>query len=544
MKFNSFIEKYAPFLIVVGLFIIAEFFIKPTGEFPLNDDWEYSKTIKYYLESGKLKIPDMVAIPFVPLFTLGTIACKIFGFSFFVLRLISILLTVGSLFYFNQIISKFSLSSINKFPLLLLFIFNPLVFSLGNSFMPDTMSLFLAIASVYYMLEYMNSKKLIHFILFCFCAVLGTINRQTGLILPLIFFLIYLYYDKKTYKTILICLIPFSISFFSLMVYEYFVRSNGLLTENYNRQLQSFTTIEGLKSLNFLLILCYFLTSISTLGLFIFPLIISNIKTYLFDIFFSKIKLMFFCFFLILFFYKSFFTIWYMPFVGNMFYPIGTGPMIFDGFNSDQLILTNYNINFSYRIIYIIFSFIGGISFFFACTTMLRKLKNNIFDQSYVVVLTFILLFTIYLGLVTLNYPNDRYLMLLVPFFLIAYIVSINFKFKKHLFRFTFVFILFFTLSTTFDYFRIHDARWKGIHHLKDDLKVLNEKIDGGLEFNAFYLEGRNNYKRNDNYHWVVDDEYIISALNHKKNYTVESEYPFYSINSFPFNKIYILKRD
>jgi len=460
------------------------------------------------------------------------------------LRLISIILTVFSLFFFCKILSKFSISLKIQFPILLAFIFNPLVFSIGNTFLPDTIILFFGTSSLYFMIECLSSFSFKYYILFVLFSLLGTLNRQTGILIPLSFSFVFIYSNSPYFKIILKGLFPLMLNGLALLIYQYLAKENSVLPGNYNMQLNKFTTLNGLKSINLSLIVCYFLTSITTLGLFLFPLVISNVKTHVNELIRSKTQLYFFISFLLLLFYKSFLTVWYMPFVGNMFYPIGTGPMILDGFNSDKLILTNYNINYGIRLIYIMIGFIGGISFYFAFKSIIINLINKKKELSNYVGVIFLLLFTIYLGMITLNYPNDRYLLFLIPFFFIAYLVSFDFKVNHKMFLSSFLFLIYFTISTTFDYFRIHEARWKGIQYLKSDLKIQNEKIDGGFEFNAFYLEGRNDYKGGENYRWVVDDEYIISAVNRKKNYSVDSEYPFTSINAFPFNRIYVLKRD
>jgi len=52
-------------LVIAGLFLLVELFIWPTGEFPLNDDWSYSRSVEAYVNHGKIEFSDWVAIPFV-----------------------------------------------------------------------------------------------------------------------------------------------------------------------------------------------------------------------------------------------------------------------------------------------------------------------------------------------------------------------------------------------------------------------------------------------------------------------------------------------
>jgi hypothetical protein len=46
-------------LLIVGIWVLMALLIHPRGEFPLNDDWTYSRTVKTLLEGGGLKFPEI-----------------------------------------------------------------------------------------------------------------------------------------------------------------------------------------------------------------------------------------------------------------------------------------------------------------------------------------------------------------------------------------------------------------------------------------------------------------------------------------------------
>jgi hypothetical protein len=492
-------SKYSVVLLVALCYLGAEFFVNPSGEFPLNDDWAYTKAIKYFLHTGELKFSSLIAIPFVSQFLIGVSVCKVFGFSFFALRMISIFATVGMLFVLDKLLIHFSFKKRFRFILLLTFIFNPLVFSIGNTFLPDTLIVFFALISFNFMLLFFKNNHKKELILFIFFTLLGTLNRQTGVLIPLIFTFLYLYSAKWSIKNGLIAFTPLFFNVSALVVFQKVASAHELLPTNYNMQLDRLIQYFQLHPLNSsLLIGCYLLTSLSTLGILILPLVISNYKQHIDNVVSSKKTLFIFVLTLCLYFYKTFFTVWYMPFIGNIFYPIGSGPIIMTGFNSDALILSGYNISFSVRLVYIALSFVGGASFFFVANSILLKMRMNIKDHETNVCIFFTFLLIMYLGMITLNYPNDRYLLFLIPFFYCSYLVAVDFKWNPFLFGFSFLFLFLFTVTTNHDYFSINRARWKAIKHLKSDLKIDNDRIDGGLEFNYFYLEGRTDYQKPD----------------------------------------------
>ena len=156
----------------------------------------------------------------------------------------------------------------------------------------------------------------------------------------------------------------------------------------------------------------------------------------------------------------------------------------------------------------------------------------------------FIGLFLLYLLPICFNYANDRYLLFLIPIFIISYIQSFDFELNKKMFFIAFLPIFYFSFTATFDYFSFNKARWKAIHHLTEDLSVDPKKIDGGFEFNAFYLPDSKKYipTHQGRWWWIEGDDYIISPKK-RKGYFIQSAYKFQSLISFSFDEMYILKK-
>ena len=127
--------QIAIFIIFVWLVITA--IINPSGNFPLGDDWAYAKPVKTYLETGIIKLTDWASMTLIMQIFFGIIATKIFGFSFTVLRLLTIIFgTLGSVgtFYFlkeNNLNNKISIF------ITFLLIFNPVYFLYSFCFMTD-----------------------------------------------------------------------------------------------------------------------------------------------------------------------------------------------------------------------------------------------------------------------------------------------------------------------------------------------------------------------------------------------------------------------
>jgi hypothetical protein len=224
------------------------------------------------------------------------------------------------------------------------------------------------------------------------------------------------------------------------------------------------------------------------------------------------------------------------PFAGNMFYPVGVGPIIMTGFNTQDV----HAVSLTSKIFWSLLSLLGGLSFYMAVISIVRA-KNKATSPIFYF---FIIIFIIYLLPLCLSYANDRYLLFLLPFFFTAYLRSFNFEFNKFWLVISIICMALFSTTTTHDYLSINRARWKATDELVNVKRISSKNIDGGFEFNGWYSDGFKNYNplHQGRWWWIEDDTYIISPV-YIKGYNIENEIKFRSFLSFPFKCIYILKR-
>ena len=536
------ISKLKSWHFVALLFLIVEFIIYPTGDFPLNDDWAYAKSIEVYNRTEIFYFSNWIAIPFISQFLIGVSITKIFGFSFFGLRFITILMSFVNLFTLYKIVDSFNFKENLKLISLLIFAFNPLTISLGNTFLPDVYILFFALISFYFMLNKINKGGGYNFIFFIIFTLLGTVNRQTGILIPFIFLILFYILSEKNIKNLLISFLPFSLNLIALLGVEIILKGKGVLPDNYNLQLSriidsvTYPTFSTLQQIGI-----NFVTSCICLGIFILPLTISNFRNHLKQIQqFVVIKWGFYLF-LIIIICKVLFTGLINPFIGNMFYPFGTGPILLTGFNTDKI--KTYSI-FG-KLILILLNILGGISFYFSFFSIVKSINLKSISSDNWLNLFFVLLFLIYLIPLCFNYTNDRYLLFLLPFFIVSYCKYSECNFNLFLFTLTFCPILFFSVASNYDYFRINDAKWNALNTLTNKKLVLPQNIDGGFEFNGWYLSESINYdpSHEERWWWIANDEYILSPYM-KRGYFIEEKIPFKNMISYPFDELYILKRE
>lgn len=535
------IFKYGGLIVLIA-FIIAEIIINPIGEFPLNDDWAYARAVYNYVHFDVIKLSNWQTIPLLPQLVVGSAFCKLFGFSFTLLRFVSLISFVGVILIFNQILKSFSVKLNDVFILLLTFVFSPLSISLANTYMPEISILLVSLLAFFYLQKYIQQASLSKLFLFTFFSVLASLTRQTGIVLSVSFAIVFIWQNPKNIKNSVVGLLPFLINALSLFMVEYLAKHFGVLPSAYNYQFQNIVNaishpeFRTLKTFAY-----YFLMSCIGLGLFMLPLTISNYKFHGVQLKNNKYEKYLLLAWLLFLLSKVIFSKNELPFVGNMFYPRGVGPVILSGFNSQELAFTSLLA----KVFCVFLTIFGGISFFVAAMPVLNKVKSLKVNASNFIISWFVLFFLFYLAPICLSYANDRYLLFLLPFFILIYFLSIDFQPNKFLLAAVSVLIAGFSIATTHDYLSINRVRWKAANYLTEEIKVNPNQIDAGFEFNCWHLF--ENYRTYDAEHknrwWCIEDDTYIVSPKLLNGYEIEKAFPFSSWVSFDFNKVYVLKR-
>lgn len=519
--------------------MLCELFINPIGDFPLNDDWAYARSIYDYLNTGELKFSFWQACPDLPQFFAGLLVSKIFGFSFTALRFISICSVLLMIPILSSNMKLLNIEAKWKLPVLLVFVFNPLTILLSNTFMSDIFQLLLLLIALQFMLLYFKELKIVHFILFIIASVIAALNRQIGIVMPLMFGIILLYVNRGNLKNVILAILPLAISYLSVFIYEIIARNQGIIPINYNLQINNIlNTLSHPNKTALAGIVYYFITSSICLGLFMIPLTASNIKTHYAEIGkLAKAKWILLLY-LVLVVAKMVFSGHMLPFAGNIFHQYGFGPVITATYNTD----VPPPMGILAKIICVVFNLAGAISFFLAGFSVARKLQS---DKKNISALLLLLLFIFYLLPLCFSYANDRYLVVILPFLILAYVSSFEMQIRKFEFIFLFGIICFLSVAGTSDYLNFHKAKHQATEHLIKDLEVSSNEIDGGFEFNGWHLgDPVKNYnpEHKGRWWWVDKDTYIVSPFE-IEGYSIESEYEVrYTFTGI--NRMYILKKN
>lgn len=280
----------------MGLWAALLFYVRPFGNFPLNDDWAYSWSVRHLLETGSLRILDWSSPSLIFHVLWGALFCLAFGLSHAVLRISVWVLGLLGVLVFRRLSRNLGLDQKESFWAALLLMLNPLWLLFSFSFHTEITYSFLTLLAVYFFCR----ERFWTASLF---SSLAFLTRQTGILLTAFMALL------KPKKAVFLMILPL----FSLLIYLlwfYLVHGPTLSSQKYLLGAHG----RWLASLEFIRpFFLRFLQSGATLGFFIFPLLFSTEKK---KFFFPVMAALAFVFFM-----------GPMPYLGNSLHAHGLGTL-------------------------------------------------------------------------------------------------------------------------------------------------------------------------------------------------------------------------
>jgi len=173
--------------LLTALWIAPVFVVGLHGEFPLNDDWAYAKSVQKFIETGQMSREEWTHIPIVTHTLIGRVFVELFGDSlqfFQSLRLVGFFMgwagIMGTYVLCRQVGAGLNWSAFAA----LLFGFNPIYFNLSYTYMTDVPFAAMFVWSVALVTRGFVTGRLWWFGAGLLFAILATLIRQFGLAIP------------------------------------------------------------------------------------------------------------------------------------------------------------------------------------------------------------------------------------------------------------------------------------------------------------------------------------------------------------------------
>lgn len=526
---------------ILSLWIISLLLVNITGEFALIDDWAYAKSVRNFSEYGIFKIYDRIAITFVSNLLWGSLFTKIFGFSFFVLRMSTVVAGGVLIYTFYRWIGLITENQKLQLFCSALLAFNPLFYVLSTTFMTDIFFLMNACISLYFFTAYLKGERLKLLFWAFFFAIIATLSRQVGMVIPLSFLLVSfgkniplkhrIYTSIGTLGT-LCC----------LLFYYLLLNANNSLPSHYT--LHSNELIHQLSGMNKQIIfrwLFYFYTSIVSLSILLLPVglyLLGQIKVNSINI------LLIFLSFLLIIGIIGVFRDTTFPFNGQIINDYGVGGYFF---STPQYRIDQLSFDLPDWLITIVISLSLSV-FSYLILAQLKTARDTYKNSRLIQFLTLSII--IYYPCFGFVFVFDRYLLfhiiMIIPL-LILVVNTSRVKVKKSFFGLA-ILLIFSALTVigTRDYFEYNRIKTKALNDLTVKQHILPKHIDGGIEFNAWNSYEGDFFKSNVGKEWwcVYEDKYLISIDKEVKGFTVYKEYPYSSWFGLKKRNLMILKKN
>ena len=135
-------KQIVPVLVIVCLYLAAALLTNPRGEFPLNDDWSYTRSAFRFGTGAGMHVDEWSAPSLVGQAIYGGALVRIFGASFVVLRISTLALSCGVAIILWYILATLAVAPGVRWAAVLSWVINPVQFCLAFTFMTEIPFLF------------------------------------------------------------------------------------------------------------------------------------------------------------------------------------------------------------------------------------------------------------------------------------------------------------------------------------------------------------------------------------------------------------------
>lgn len=497
----------------------------PLGDYPLNDDWVYALAVKSVLETGYYQLPSASSANVGPQIYWGALFCLPFGFSFTALRFSSLTLGLMGLWALHGLIRYHAEG--NKTALLgaLTLAVNPLYFGLANSFMTDVPFISVVLIAMYFLVRGLHHDSRYDIAFGLAITFLAILIRQLGLVVLLAFAAAYLIKKGFTFSRFAKVTALVITGGLLHIAYQYWLISTGRTP-----LLSGHALIQNLSSPSIFLAIKKLIVALTYIGFFVLPFIAAfslSKPSGMRDDRLKKTGRV-----LAVLGVSLLGLLWWsgrmMPLSENVLLSSGLGPLTLrDTFNLGLNlptvppilsilwgVITIFSVAAACAVIYYI-----GVGTYQALVKF-RKAEFRSETWPYWQIAVMALSYFFILLIVAARFPLfDRYLLLFIPLIVLLIVMA---KFEKPQLvhgasaKFAWVLIFFyavFSVAATHDYLAWNRTRWAATNDLMQKDKVSPRQIDGGYEFNGWYLyDPKYHHNPKKSWWWVVDDEYVIAS--------------------------------
>jgi hypothetical protein len=543
-------------LFLTLIWLLSVTIVNPIGDFPLNDDWSFGLAVQYFLQLGSFHPTGWTAMPLLTNVFWGSLFCLPEGFSFTALRVSTLTASWLGILGVYWLVRELGRSRFVALLAAFTVAYDPLYFEISNTFMTDVLCLTLMTFSAIFFLKNLKNDAVPALVAGTIFSVAAILSRQIGLAVPFAFTLVAIVTRGFKPSVLVRALAPSILGAFVLAGFQHWMAVSGRLPKAYTDEggklltalLHPASTFPSLVHLSYVCL-------VST-GVLLSPLLFfagpalgrATAKTWYGagGIFVALAGLLAY--------YRHTGKLFMMPLATNNLSLWGLGPLTLH----DAIYLPANPLPMlphGFWVVVTVIGLVGATCLIYRTCSVGRyvfselvfPLKWSHETQGGVFLLVVV---AIYMGPIMLSPFFDRYLIPMIPF-LAGFLAA--FKSQEdglpRVSRYALIVALLFGLAVfsvcgTRDYLAWTRARWQALDELMAKDQVKPESIDGGFEFNGYYLYSPV-YRSvpGKSFWWVADDEYMVT-FNPVPGYSIVRDYQYTHWMPPYTGEIYVLKRD
>lgn len=493
--------------ILVTTFALAIFAANPTGDFPLNDDWNYGASVKILLDQGRLVVTCWTLASALTQIFAGAAWSSLTGFSFDGLRCLTLATATLSILLTIPLVNCLTRERACGLVAAAMLVANPLFFAMATTFMTDVPFLCLALAATLSLVNLSKKSGLPELVLSCALTVLVVLTRQVGIVIPLAY-LASAWARGSRATQWATNLAPAATGLATITLYQLWLSATQTHMFSYRAE-QAY--LAAILSSGAVAVATHFLLNVFRafmyIGLSVLPGYL-RLAPAIWENLSGKERPFFLLLageLLVLVFAGLVFCGQSMPLADNVLVDFGLGPIFAGG--DATLILRHWAHQSKAVWLAITLGAVTGMALVAATLTIvalrLRQQSKELAstDSSRSIVVFYLLIVIMYLAVDCWRGFFDRYMVFVAPYVmaLAAWLCqgSLSARFARGARRLVAIgcavsasliwcAYLWFCINASHDYFSFNRARWQGLTYLTETLQVSPLRIDGGLEFNGW----------------------------------------------------------
>jgi hypothetical protein len=507
-------------LLISFFWIAAVIAVNPLGDFPLNDDWAYGSAVRSLVQEGDFRLSGWTATNLFGQVLWGALFCLPLGFSFTALRVSTLVLGLAG------ILATYGLLREARVPVrlavlgALVIAFNPIYFPLSFTFMSDVPFTALATVSSWLLVRGLRRSSWTEISAGLALVAVAILIRQIGLALPLAFGAAYFVKQRFRARQLLPATLPGAAAFVLQIGYQEWLRWSDRLPTTFGSQIKALWSqlhqpwpsivFDALKIMSISLIYT---------GLFLFPFLIAMRRLALhrriaLSILMGGIAVAVTASMAV--------RKMLMPVHGNIISKAGIGPITTYG--GDPFWAPPHFWLFV-TFISVVGAILLAVRLLESVTLLLSQALDSIQGEPpYLFTFALVAIAATFAPLPLLGFgPHgfyDRYLIVLLPWVMLALVatesVNATLSFRSipaEIGAFSLLAMALFAVAATHDYLSFNRARWDALESVMREYGIGPERVDGGFEFNGWYLYDPAYIGRpSSSWWWVADDNFLVGT--------------------------------